>query len=81
MGSLFTPQANSALVFIFPSLLESIGPFNACVLAKYQDCWITSPNSLYVPEPFVFEARVMEPLHDGRFGHINCFQWPQLYLE
>ncbi|KAI6004875.1 hypothetical protein EDD15DRAFT_2155275 [Pisolithus albus] len=81
MVSLFTPQANSALVFIFPSFLESIGPFDARVLAKYQDCWITSPNSLYVPEPFIFEARLMEPLRDGRFGHIDCFQWPQLYSE
>ncbi|KAI5984501.1 hypothetical protein EDD15DRAFT_2375145 [Pisolithus albus] len=60
---------------------ESIGPFDARILAKYQDCWITSPNSLYVPEPFIFEARLMEPLHDGRFGHIDCFQWPQLYSE
>ncbi|KAI6015534.1 hypothetical protein BKA83DRAFT_4498812 [Pisolithus microcarpus] len=60
---------------------ESIGSFDARVLAKYQDCWVMSPNSLYVPEPFVFEARLMEPLRDGRFGHIDCFQWPQLYSE
>ncbi|KIK11446.1 hypothetical protein PISMIDRAFT_122706, partial [Pisolithus microcarpus 441] len=60
---------------------ESIGSFNACILAKYQDCWVTSPNSLYVPELFIFEARLMEPLHNGRFRHIDCFQWPQLYSK
>ncbi|KAI6041015.1 hypothetical protein EDC04DRAFT_2893586 [Pisolithus marmoratus] len=59
----------------------NIAVFDAHVLAKYWDCWVTLPNSHYVPEPFIFEAKVMEPLQDGRFGHIDCFQWPQLYSE
>ncbi|KAI5985255.1 hypothetical protein EDD15DRAFT_2374299 [Pisolithus albus] len=57
------------------------GAFDARVLAKYNDHWITSPNADYVPEPFIFEGARVEPLRDGRMGHIDCFQWPQLHAE
>ncbi|KAI6037647.1 hypothetical protein EDC04DRAFT_2897238 [Pisolithus marmoratus] len=56
------------------------GAFDARVLAKYNDHWITSPNVDYVPQPFIEGARV-ELLCDGRMGHIDCFQWPQLHAE
>ncbi|KAI6038950.1 hypothetical protein EDC04DRAFT_2895685 [Pisolithus marmoratus] len=62
-------------------VMVCLSAFDARVLAKYRDCWVTSPNSHYVPEPFIFEAKVLEPLRDGRFRHIDCFQWPQLYSE
>ncbi|KAI6011724.1 hypothetical protein BKA83DRAFT_4501969 [Pisolithus microcarpus] len=57
------------------------GAFDARVLAKYNDHWITSPSAEYVPQPFIFEGARVEPLRDGRFGHIDCFQWPQLHAE
>ncbi|KAI6009910.1 hypothetical protein BKA83DRAFT_4504189 [Pisolithus microcarpus] len=57
------------------------GAFNAHVLAKYNDHWITSPNTNYVPEPFIFEGARVEPPRDGQMGHIDCFQWPQLHAE
>ncbi|KAF8433959.1 hypothetical protein L210DRAFT_872483, partial [Boletus edulis BED1] len=40
----------------------------------------TSPNMSYVPEPHNEE----EELHaraDGRFGAVDCFQWPQLHCK
>ncbi|KAI6111410.1 hypothetical protein F5141DRAFT_1214914 [Pisolithus sp. B1] len=57
------------------------GAFDAHVLAKFNDHWITSPNISFVPQPFIFEGARVKPLCDGQFGHINCFQWPQLYAE
>ncbi|KIK15106.1 hypothetical protein PISMIDRAFT_80856, partial [Pisolithus microcarpus 441] len=57
------------------------GAFDAHVLAKYNDHWITSPSAEYVPQPFIFEGARVEPLCDGRFSHIDCFQWPQLHAE
>ncbi|KIK14082.1 hypothetical protein PISMIDRAFT_17543 [Pisolithus microcarpus 441] len=57
------------------------GAFDARVLAKYNDHWITSPSAEYVPQPFIFEGARVEPLRDGRFSHIDCFQWPQLHAE
>ncbi|KIN94704.1 hypothetical protein M404DRAFT_76824, partial [Pisolithus tinctorius Marx 270] len=55
--------------------------FDACVLAKCDDHWITSPNTDYIPQPFIFDGETITPLRDGRFSHIDCFQWPQLFAE
>ncbi|KIM51867.1 hypothetical protein SCLCIDRAFT_142356, partial [Scleroderma citrinum Foug A] len=57
------------------------GAFDARVLAIHNDQIITSPNCDFVPEPFIFDDHCIEPLHDGRFGHIDCFQWSQLHAE
>ncbi|KAI6024420.1 hypothetical protein EDC04DRAFT_2606440 [Pisolithus marmoratus] len=35
----------------------NIAAFDARILAKYWDCWVTSANSHYVPELFIFEAK------------------------
>ncbi|KIO02870.1 hypothetical protein M404DRAFT_146958 [Pisolithus tinctorius Marx 270] len=63
------------------SLSGNYGAFDARILAKYNDHWITSPNADFVPKPFLFEGKTIMLCHDGRFGHIDCFQWPQLYAE
>ncbi|KAI6132338.1 hypothetical protein EV401DRAFT_2065324 [Pisolithus croceorrhizus] len=57
------------------------GAFDAHVLAKYNDHWITLPKVDYIPQPFIFKGARVEPLHDGHMGHIDCFQWPQLHAE
>ncbi|KAI6104218.1 hypothetical protein F5141DRAFT_1065039 [Pisolithus sp. B1] len=57
------------------------GAFDAHVLAKYNDHWITSPKVDYIPQPFIFKGARVEPLCDGHMGHIDCFQWPQLHAE
>ncbi|KAI6148069.1 hypothetical protein BKA82DRAFT_4355315 [Pisolithus tinctorius] len=57
------------------------GAFNACVLMKYNDHWITSPNADFIPELFLFEGKTITLCHDGQFSHIDCFQWPQLYAK
>ncbi|KAI6142216.1 hypothetical protein BKA82DRAFT_4361213 [Pisolithus tinctorius] len=44
------------------------GAFDARVLAKYNDHWITSPNADFVPEPFLFEGKTIMLCRDGRFG-------------
>ena len=51
------------------------------MLAIHNDKVITSPNSDFVPEPFVFDDAVMELKRDGRFGFVDYFQWPQLHVE
>ena len=40
---------------------------------------ITSPNTNYVPESHIFEDEDLRPRADGRFGLVDCFQWPQIY--
>ena len=59
--------------------LGCFGPFDVWVLATYEDYVITSPNSNFVPEPHVFQENRIEPLHNGHFSLIDCFQSPQLY--
>ncbi|KAI5994556.1 hypothetical protein F5J12DRAFT_785753 [Pisolithus orientalis] len=61
--------------------LRRWGAFNAHILAKCDDHWITLPNAVYVPQPFIFDGETITPLHDGQFSHIDCFQWPQLFTE
>ena len=34
----------------------------------------------FVPEPHL-ASEVLQAWADGRFGSINCFQWPQLYMS
>ncbi|KAI6140792.1 hypothetical protein BKA82DRAFT_4362707 [Pisolithus tinctorius] len=50
------------------------GAFDARVLAKYNDHWITSPNADFVPEPFLFEGKTITLCRDGRFGHIDFYR-------
>ncbi|KIO10371.1 hypothetical protein M404DRAFT_21322 [Pisolithus tinctorius Marx 270] len=57
------------------------GAFDARILTKYNDHWITSPNANFVPKPFLFEGKTIMLCHNSWFGHIDCFQWPQLYAE
>ncbi|KAI5989930.1 hypothetical protein EDD15DRAFT_2370228 [Pisolithus albus] len=40
---------------------------------------ITSPNMDFVPEPHIFEDEELRARADGRFGLVDCFQWPQSY--
>ncbi|KIM50860.1 hypothetical protein SCLCIDRAFT_144552, partial [Scleroderma citrinum Foug A] len=40
---------------------------------------ITSPNVDYVLEPHIFDDQEHHPRADGRFGLVDCFQWPQKY--
>ncbi|KAF8836119.1 hypothetical protein BDN67DRAFT_1014943, partial [Paxillus ammoniavirescens] len=60
---------------------NKFGPFDTHVVATYRDYVITSPNADFVPEPFVFEEALLQPLQDSRFGVYDCFQWPQLHCQ
>ena len=40
---------------------------------------ITTPNVDFVPEPHIFEEEDICARADGRFGLVDCFQWPQVY--
>ncbi|KAH0825854.1 hypothetical protein J3R83DRAFT_7775 [Lanmaoa asiatica] len=59
---------------------EALGPFDARVLAVYQDMVITSPNSNFIPRPFIHSENIL-PMQDGRYGVWDCFQWPQLHCH
>jgi len=39
-----------------------------------------SPNMDFIPEPH-FNDEVLQAWADGRFGPVDCFQWPQLYTS
>ena len=51
------------------------------MLAIHNNQIITLPNCDFIPEPFTFDDAPLKPLHDGRFGIIDCFQWLQLHAE
>ncbi|KAN0088125.1 hypothetical protein V8E55_006746, partial [Tylopilus felleus] len=57
-----------------------LGPFDARVLAVHRDMVITSPNTAFIPRPFVHSENVL-PMQDGRYGVWDCFQWPQLHCH
>ena len=57
----------------------SYSPFDARVLAVKSPHVFTSPNTTFIPEPYIFNTVDLQPLADGRFGYIDCFLWPQLY--
>ncbi|KAI9455966.1 hypothetical protein HD554DRAFT_2030693, partial [Boletus coccyginus] len=40
---------------------------------------ISSPNSGWIPEPFVDGNLVVQARADGRLGEVDIFQWPQLF--
>ena len=69
------------LIWLKKWTLGKFGTFNARVLANYEVNIITSPNCDFIPEPFCFKDDCIMPLCDGRFGLIDCFQWPQLHAE
>ena len=62
-------------------LLGKFGVFDARMLTVQSNKIITSPNCDFIPEAFIFEDAPIKPMHDGRLGFINCFQWLQLFIE
>ncbi|KAI6015821.1 hypothetical protein BKA83DRAFT_4060751 [Pisolithus microcarpus] len=58
---------------------DKISSLDALVVACKGNVIITSPNVDYVPEPFIFEEEDMCCCADGRFGVVDCFQWPQMH--
>ncbi|KAI6140973.1 hypothetical protein BKA82DRAFT_32700 [Pisolithus tinctorius] len=76
------PQEHAQQVIAETQLGDgNYGAFDACILVKYNDHWITSPNANFVPELFLFEGKTITLCHNSWFSHIDCFQWPQLYAE
>ncbi|KAG1840801.1 hypothetical protein F4604DRAFT_1939905 [Suillus subluteus] len=53
--------------------------FDARTVAVQGNLVITTPNMHFVPEFHHFDAEVLQARADGRFGVIDCFQWPQAY--
>ncbi|KIK36834.1 hypothetical protein CY34DRAFT_93711, partial [Suillus luteus UH-Slu-Lm8-n1] len=56
-------------------------PFDAHVLTVKPLHVIMSPNMSFIPKPHIFNTVNLQPLADGRFGHIDCFLWPQLFSK
>lgn len=61
------------------TMQDSYGPFDARVLAVKSPHVFTSPNTTFIPEPYIFDTVDLQPFADGRFGYIDCFLWPQMY--
>lgn len=55
--------------------------FDALSVAVQDNLFITTPNMDFVPEFHHFEDEVLQARADGRFGVVDCFQWPQAYDE
>ena len=53
--------------------------FDARAVAVQGNLVITTPNMHFVPEFHHFEEEDLQARADGRFGVIDCFQWPQSY--
>lgn len=53
--------------------------FDARAVAVQGNLVITTPNAHFVPEFHHFEEEDVQARADGRFGVIDCFQWPQAY--
>ncbi|KAG1855260.1 hypothetical protein F4604DRAFT_1685744 [Suillus subluteus] len=53
--------------------------FDARTIAVQGNLVITTPNMHFVLEFHHFEAEGLQARADGRFGMIDCFQWPQAY--
>ncbi|KAI6160560.1 hypothetical protein EDD17DRAFT_1484013 [Pisolithus thermaeus] len=56
-----------------------LSSLDALAVACKGNIIITSPNMDYVPEPFIFEEEDLCCRADGRFGVVDCFQWPQMH--
>src|ERR1700709_900142 len=55
--------------------------FDARSVAVQDNLVITTPNMHFVPEFHHFEEEDLQARADGRFGVVDCFQWPQAYDE
>ncbi|KAG1770127.1 hypothetical protein EV702DRAFT_1202539 [Suillus placidus] len=59
-----------------PSWLQS---FDAHAVVIQGNLVITTPNMDFVPQFHHFEEETVQARADGRFGIVDCFQWPQAY--
>ncbi|KAI6136021.1 hypothetical protein F5141DRAFT_1059280 [Pisolithus sp. B1] len=57
------------------------GAFDAHVLAKYNDHWITSPNINYIPQPFIFEGARWPQLHAEHYIWSTCIPRKSVYCD
>ncbi|KAJ8581217.1 hypothetical protein M405DRAFT_938393 [Rhizopogon salebrosus TDB-379] len=55
--------------------------FDARSVAVQDNLVITMPNMHFIPEFHHFEEEDLQARTDGRFGIVDCFQWPQAYDE
>jgi hypothetical protein len=55
--------------------------FDARAVAVQGNLVIMTPNMHFVLEFRHFDNEILQAHADGRFGVINCFQWPQAYND
>ncbi|KAG1719714.1 hypothetical protein EDB19DRAFT_1918597 [Suillus lakei] len=53
--------------------------FDAYAVAVQGNLVITMPNMDFVPQLHHFKEENVQARADGRFGVVDCFQWPQAY--
>jgi hypothetical protein len=71
-----------ALAYLLTSDLRTgdLTALDAAALARLGSWIITTPNTPWVPKPFM-EKEALQMRADGRFGYIDPYQWPQLWSE
>ncbi|KAG2054406.1 hypothetical protein BDR06DRAFT_971619 [Suillus hirtellus] len=53
--------------------------FDAHAIAMQRNLVIMTSNMHFIPEFCHFDKEILQACTDGRFGIIDCFQWPQAY--
>ncbi|KAG1887860.1 hypothetical protein F4604DRAFT_1570876 [Suillus subluteus] len=53
--------------------------YDALAVAIQDNLVITTPNMTFIPKFHHFEEENVQARADGRFGVVDCFQWPQAY--
>ncbi|KAG1888479.1 uncharacterized protein F5891DRAFT_987771 [Suillus fuscotomentosus] len=82
LTSVFCPSftTTQTLTIIFRNATQGwLQAFDARAVAVQGNLIITTPNMHFVPEFHHFEEEDLQAWADGRFGVIDCFQWPQFY--
>ena len=85
----FTRPDDHMFFVVIPSYTEltciistaGITALDAWAVACQDDWVITSPNVKYVPQAHIFYDEDLHAQADGRFGLVDCFQWPQSYVQ
>ncbi|KAG2340031.1 hypothetical protein BDR05DRAFT_1002800, partial [Suillus weaverae] len=63
-----------------PTLCASwLQSYDAVAVTVQDNLVITTPNMPFVPKFHHFKEENVQARADGRFGIIDCFQWPQAY--
>ncbi|KAG1776143.1 hypothetical protein EV702DRAFT_1046313 [Suillus placidus] len=65
----------------YKCLDEAISALDARAIGYQEPLVITTPNMDWVLELYNDDSEELRTQADGRFGVVDCFQWPQMYCK